>query len=71
MQQNRIVYEGYGYTAAIAGFNAVNGPFLSVTRKDRGGKYLAGNEALKWCEAIESAIDSGEAAFLCKAIYNS
>lgn len=71
---NRIIYTGYGYEAAIAGFNAANGPFLSVTRKadnDTGtrGRYVQGQEALEWAEAIETAIDSKEAAVLCKAIY--
>lgn len=70
-QKSRTVFEGFGYTATIAGYNAVNGPFLTITRKGHGGKYIDGEEALSWCEEIETALDAREAAALCKAIYNS
>jgi hypothetical protein len=70
-QTSHIVFEGFGYTAAIAGYNAVNGPFLTITRKGHGGKYVAGDDALMWCEELETALDAKEAAALCKAIYNS
>lgn len=70
-QKSRIVFEGFGYTAAIAGYNAVNGPFLTITRKGHGGKYVAGDDALMWCEEIETALDAKEAAALCKALYNN
>lgn len=67
-KQSRTVFEGYGYVAAIAGFQAIGGPFLSVTR-DGKGKYLQGQQAVEWCEAIETAIDNKEAAALCRHIY--
>ena len=64
-----IIFEGYGYVASIAGFEAVNGPFLSVTRKGRGGRYISGQAAIDWAEEIKSAIDKQEARALCYAIY--
>lgn len=69
-QQSRVLFEGYGYTAAIAGFKAVNGPILSVTRGDKGGKYMTGQDALSWAGHIETAMDAREAAALCKAAYH-
>lgn len=78
MTQSRIIFKGYGYEAAIAGFKAVNGPILSVTRKTppgsdtlSKGKYLTGVEALEWAESIETAIDNQERRALCKAIYEA
>lgn len=68
-RQPRKVFEGYGYVAAIAGFQAIGGPFLSVTRNGK-GKYLQGDQAAEWCEAIENAMDNKEAAALCRHIYN-
>ncbi len=74
MTHSRTLCTTHGYTAAIAGYNAVRGPFLSITRELRGetkGTYLAGADAIKWAEAIETAIDAGEQAALCRVIYNS
>lgn len=64
------IYQGHSYTAQLAGFKAHNGPFLCVTRGERGGKYLSGPDALTWADAITTAIDAREAAALCKAVYN-
>ena len=68
--QSRIVFEGFGYTASIAGFKAINGPFLCVTRKDKGGRYMSGAQALEWAQSIETALDKQEARALCKAVYD-
>lgn len=65
-----IIYQGHGYTASIAGFKALNGPFLCITRK-AGGKYLSGAEAISWAEHIRTALDSREAAALCRAIFQA
>lgn len=68
MEKSRIVFEGYGYLASIAGYSTENGPFLCVTRKNK-GCYLSGDNARTWAEAIETAIDKQEARALCAAIY--
>lgn len=72
--QSRILCKSYGYTAAIAGYKVHGGPILSVTRELPGGtkgKYVKGAEAAQWAEAIETSIDAGEQAALCRAIYNN
>jgi hypothetical protein len=69
--QSRMVFNGFGYEASIAGFKANNGPFLCITRKDKGGKYLSGAQALEWCNAIETSIDDKERATLCRAVYQA
>lgn len=63
-----IIYQGYGYTASLAGLAAINGPFLCVTRNSK-GKYLSGQQAIDWHDHIITAIDSKESAALCRAIY--
>lgn len=68
--QSRIICESHGYVAAVAGYRANNGPFLSVTR-GASGKYLAGETAQQWVEALESSLDKKEQAALCRAIYNA
>lgn len=68
--ESRILCTVYGYKAAIAGYKAHNGPFLSVTRQGK-GKYLSGAEAIQWAEAIETSIDASEKAALCRAIYKN
>lgn len=67
---NGIIYKGYGFEACMAGFKAYNGPFLAVTRNGK-GDYLSGTKAIEWAEAIRTAIDSKEAAALCRAIINA
>lgn len=80
---SRILYKGHGYTAAVSGFQAHGGPFLSVTRGER-GVYLSGAEAVKWTKAIEDEVKEAqelaeETGFLdhsvitayCRTIYNS
>lgn len=69
--QSRIICQAHGYTADVAGFKCHNGPILSVTRKNHGGRYITGQDAIKWAEAIETSIDAGVQAALCRAIFNA
>lgn len=75
--QNKLIFDGFGYTACFLGKHQI----LTVTRKNKTGdhhlkgKYLQGDEAIKWATAIENALaddlaGNAEAAMLCKAIYN-
>jgi hypothetical protein len=65
-----IVFKGFGYLAVLAGLKAHSGPILAVTRNGK-GKFLTGTEAKEWADHLKTAIDSKEAAQLCKAIYNA
>lgn len=66
MKTSEIVYTGFGYSASWH----PKIDTLIVTR-EKGGKALAGKEGHHWVEAIRTAIDSREAADLCRAIYNN
>ena len=74
MSKSRIIYKGNGYEAAIAGYKAASGPFLSVTRTVNGetrGKYIAGEQAEEWAGIIEGSPCAREQANLCRAIYQA
>lgn len=71
-ESNTNIIKTHGYTAALAGLKIPDGPILSVTRKDKGGKYLKGTEAQEWWDHLIAEADCPETqAALCKAIYNS
>lgn len=74
VQRSRLVFEGYGYTVSIAGFDAKNGPFLCVSRNAKDGtrgRYVQGRAAIRWAEHFDTAIDDKERQMLCSAIYHS
>lgn len=64
---SRVLYEGFGYQACLVS----KGTILIVTRGNKGGKALTGEQVPEWVEAIETAMDNKERAELCRAIYQS
>lgn len=64
------VIKTHGYEAAfIPEKEGKRDALLSVTRRNKGGRYLVGADAVTWWHAIQTAIDAKEQAALCQAIY--
>ncbi len=49
-------------------FTFHNNLIVHRTGKTTGGKYLTGDSAKTWTDAIKTAIDNSEADALCRAI---
>ena len=51
--------------------NTPEGALLVITKPSGGGRYMQGEMAEEWANAIQTAIDKSEANALCRAIINS
>lgn len=58
----RIIFQGFGYFASAHKIG------LIVQYKDKGGVHIPFPKAQEWIEAIEQAVDKGEARALCKSV---
>jgi hypothetical protein len=64
MPESRVIFENQHYTACAM----KDGSLIVQKRKTGKGCRLIGENAAIWTESIETAIDSKEASFLCRAL---
>lgn len=63
--ESRIIYQGHGYTACVV----AKGKTLTVERESSGkGRYLSGQEAIRWIAELEES-DDDEKLAICRVIY--
>ncbi len=67
MAKSKIIFKNRTYTAC----EMKDGSLIVTKNKTQEGRRLIGENAPHWIDSIKTAIDSKEAAVLCKAMFQS
>lgn len=67
MATSRVIFKNNHYTACAMS----DGSLIVTKNKTKEGRRLIGENAPHWIDSIENAIDSKEASFICRAMFNS
>lgn len=65
--QSQIIFKNNYYTAC----EMKDGSLIVTKNKTQEGRRLIGENAPYWIDAIKTALDSKEASFICKALFQS
>lgn len=67
MTKSEIIYKGPHYTACAM----KDGSLIVTKNRKQEGRRLVGENAPHWIEAIKTALDDKERAFICRAMFQS
>jgi len=65
--ESKIIFKNAHYTAC----EMKDGALVVTKNKTQEGRRLVGENAPSWIDAIKTAIDSKEASFICRAMFQS